>query len=70
MKDNFDEYKWFKNQYLNENDNTINNIELLADPRDLKYLKDLLRIIITDLNAQDVDIEDIKLYLSQFIDQI
>lgn len=70
MKDNFDQHKWFKNQYLNENINPIDDIEAKSDPRNLKHLQDLLRIFTTDLIDKEIDKKDIKSYLSQFIDQI
>ena len=77
--DNFDSHKWFKKQYLeeaniNESEEEfqeyIERFEAIANIRDLKTLRDMLRIVSADWMQDGFDKEDIKKYINHYIDQI
>jgi hypothetical protein len=79
MSDNFDSHKWFKKQYLeeaniNESEEEfqeyIERFEAIANIRDLKTLRDMLRIVSADWMQDGFDKEDIKKYINHYIDQI
>ena len=79
MPDNFDSHKWFKKQYLeeaniNESEEEfqeyIERFEAIANIRDLKTLRDMLRIVSADWMQDGFDKEDIKKYINHYIDQI
>ena len=78
MSDNFDSHKWFKKQYLEEANlnerwlgpEQIQRFEGTANMRDLKTLQDMLRIVSADWMQEGFDKEDIKEYVSNYIDQI
>ncbi len=72
MEDNFNQHKWFRKQRLSEavSMDTIDRIEGLANIRDLKLMKDSLRILTAEWVQEGFEKEDIKDYISYLIDNI
>ena len=72
MEDNFNHHKWFRKQRLSEavSMDTIDRIEGLANIRDLKLMKDSLRMLTADWMQEGFEKEDIKDYVSYLIDNI
>ena len=72
MEDNFNQYEWFRKQRLNEavSVEALDRIEGLANIRDLKLMKDSLRILTAEWVQEGFEKEDIKDYISYLIDNI
>tara|TARA_R100001463_G_scaffold39725_1_gene84831 strand:+ start:570 stop:788 length:219 start_codon:yes stop_codon:yes gene_type:complete len=72
MEDNFNQHEWFRKQRLSEavSMGTIDRIEGLANIRDLKLMKDSLRILTAEWMQEGFEKEDIKDYISYLIDNI
>ena len=72
MGDNFNQYEWFRKQRLSEavSMDALDRIEGLANIRDLKLMKDSLRMLTADWMQEGFEKEDIKDYISYLIDNI
>tara|TARA_B100001063_G_C16643408_1_gene492043 strand:- start:465 stop:683 length:219 start_codon:yes stop_codon:yes gene_type:complete len=72
MGDNFNQYEWFRKQRLSEavSMDALDRIEGLANIRDLKLMKDSLRILTAEWVQEGFEKEDIKDYISYLIDNI
>ena len=72
MEDNFNHHKWFRKKRLNEavSMEALDRLEGLANIRDLKLMKDSLRMITADWMQEGFEKEDIKDYVSYLIDNI
>ena len=72
MGDNFNQYEWFRKQRLNEavSMEALDRLEGLANIRDLKLMKDSLRMLTADWMQEGFEKEDIKDYVSYLIDNI
>ena len=72
MEDNFNQYEWFRNQRLSEavSMDALDRIEGLANIRDLKLMKDSLRMLTAEWIQEGFEKEDIKDYISYLIDNI
>ena len=72
MEDNFNQHEWFRKQRLNEavSVEALDRIEGLANIRDLKLMKDSLRILTAEWVQEGFEKEDIKDYVSYLIDNI
>lgn len=72
MGDNFNQYEWFRKQRLSEavSMDALDRIEGLANIRDLKLMKDSLRILTAEWMQEGFEKEDIKDYISYLIDNI
>jgi len=72
MEDNFNQYEWFRKQRLSEavSMDALDRIEGLANIRDLKLMKDSLRMLTAEWMQEGFEKEDIKDYISYLIDNI
>ena len=72
MEDNFNQYEWFRKQRLSEavSMDALDRIEGLANIRDLKLMKDSLRMLTAEWVQEGFEKEDIKDYISYLIDNI
>ena len=72
MGDNFNQYEWFRKQRLSEavSMDALDRLEGLANIRDLKLMKDSLRMITAEWMQEGFEKEDIKDYISYLIDNI
>ena len=72
MEDNFNQYEWFRKQRLSEavSMDALNRLEGLANIRDLKLMKDSLRMVTAEWMQEGFEKEDIKDYISYLIDNI
>ena len=72
MGDNFNQHEWFRKQRLSEavSMDSLDRIEGLANIRDLKLMKDSLRILTAEWVQEGFEKEDIKDYISYLIDNI
>ena len=72
MEDNFNQHKWFRNQRLSEavSMDALDRLEGLANIRDLKLMKDSLRMVTAEWMLEGFEKEDIKDYISYLIDNI
>jgi hypothetical protein len=72
MEDNFNQYEWFRKQRLSEavSMDALDRIEGLANIRDLKLMKDSLRMLTAEWIQEGFEKEDIKDYISYLIDNI
>jgi len=72
MGDNFNQYEWFRKQRLSEavSMDALDRLEGLANIRDLKLMKDSLRMVTAEWMQEGFEKEDIKDYISYLIDNI
>ena len=72
MEDNFNQHKWFRKQRLSEavSMDALDRLEGLANIRDLKLMKDSLRMVTAEWMQEGFEKEDIKDYISYLIDNI
>jgi len=72
MEDNFNQHEWFRKQRLSEavSMDSLDRIEGLANIRDLKLMKDSLRILTAEWVQEGFEKEDIKDYVSYLINNI
>ena len=72
MEDNFNQYEWFRKQRLSEavSMDALDRLEGLANIRDLKLMKDSLRMVTAEWMQEGFEKEDIKDYISYLIDNI
>ena len=72
MGDNFNQYEWFRKQCLSEavSMDALDRLEGLANIRDLKLMKDSLRMVTSEWMQEGFEKEDIKDYISYLIDNI
>ena len=72
MEDNFNQHEWFRKQRLSEavSMDALDRLEGLANIRDLKLMKDSLRMLTAEWMQEGFEKEDIKDYISHLIDNI